>query len=53
MDFDYKKILIGYLHHIGVMEGTSFLGRNADNGVGDLTPEELAELRRLDEEINQ
>ena len=47
MGFNYKKLLIYYIEHVGMCEGVSFLGRSADDGIDGLTHEEVEELRRL------
>lgn len=47
MVFDYKKILLAYIDHVGQCEGVTFLGRPADNGIEGLSSEELEELLRL------
>jgi hypothetical protein len=46
--FDYKKLLVAYLWHVGEMEGCTFLGRSADSGIDGLNAAEVEELRTLD-----
>lgn len=51
-EFDYKRMLVAYIGHVGECEGTDFLGRSADDGICGLTFEEVEELRRLiDEDV--
>ena len=47
MVFNYKKLLVYYIEHVGMCEGISFLGTSADDGIDGLTHEEVEELRRL------
>ena len=47
MVFNYKKLLIYYIEHVGLCEGVSFLGKSADDGIDGLTHAEVEELRRL------
>ena len=47
MGFNYKKLLVYYIEHVGMCEGISFLGTSADDGIDGLTHEEVEELRRL------
>jgi Fe-S cluster biogenesis protein NfuA len=53
MTFDYKKILLAYINHVGECEGCTFLGRSVDNGITGLSSEEVEELRRLDSAANE
>ena len=53
MAFDYKKILLAYINHVGECEGCTFLGWSLDNGVTGLSSEEVEELRSLDSVANK
>jgi hypothetical protein len=49
MAFDYKKILLAYIGHVGDCEGCSFLGEGQKEwGIKGLSSEEVEELLRLD-----
>lgn len=48
---DYKKLLLKYIHHVGVSEGTTFLSdayRRGWEDAVDFTDEEWAALLKLD-----
>jgi hypothetical protein len=48
MTFDYKKILLAYINHVGECEGVTFLGHHVANGITGLSSEDVEELVRLD-----
>lgn len=51
MPFDYKKILLAYIIHVGKSEGTDFIGGTPWVEPMDfLTLEETQELNRLSDE---
>jgi hypothetical protein len=47
MTFDYRKLLIAYIAHVGDCEGTDFLGNSAKDGIKGLSEEEVEELKYL------
>lgn len=47
-EFDYKRILLAYINHVGVKEGVSFISPNVV--INGLTKEEHEELVKLDKE---
>ena len=53
MAFDYKKLLLAYINHIGEIEGTDFLGKSADHGINGLEADEIEELRRVSKEADK
>jgi hypothetical protein len=54
MIFDYKKILLAYINHVGEREGVTFLGEDEKRwGITGLSSEEVEELLRLDSDANE
>jgi hypothetical protein len=54
MTFDYKKILLSYINHVGECEGVTFLGEGQKEwGIKGLSSEEVEELLRLDSAANE
>jgi hypothetical protein len=48
MEFDYKKLLMAYIRHVGNAEGIDFLGNGlAAAPIDWLTLEETQEINRL------
>lgn len=51
MPFDYKKMLLAYITHVGKSEGTDFIGGTPwVEPMDSLTLEETQELNRLSDE---
>ena len=46
---DYRELLIKYMDHVGIQEGTCFTGTSLD-GSNQFTDEEKKELRLLEKE---
>lgn len=47
---DYRKLLSKYMSHVASEEGTTFVSALVHSYVTDFTPEEIAELQKIDKE---